>query len=437
MSSRYLRTGLSLAIVTCGAALSFACGSSDDETGSNATGTGGPGQPDDGTVGGLGVGTAGTSSGPGGPGTVNPGSGMHDGGTLELTPDQVAAISGSACTAWSGEGVNLPAVLQLVVDVSGSMEDDAPGGNGSKWDVTQAALRDAIETLPDTVSVGVLYYPNKETGESDTPLEVSACVATDEMVPIAELGTNGHRDVVLDSLNQANTGSYTPTHDAYRYALAQSLMPYETPYPKFMLLITDGAPTRAMNCIGENGNGGDPEESPTQPIINEVAGASQAGIRTFLIGSPGSEESSSGNDMRPWLSQAAIEGGTAATGCDADGPAFCHMDMTEEPDFSQALTDGLGVVVGQVIDVCTFAIPDPPSGETIDANKTNLIINWSDGSTSLILPDDTGDCSEGWQFSGADQVTLCSASCDAVKADIGASALLQFGCTTDEVILLR
>jgi hypothetical protein len=283
----------------------------------------------------------------------------------------------------------------------------------------------------------VLYYPNKETGASDTPLEVSACVATEEMVPIAELGVNDHRATVLDSLNQADTGSYTPTHDAYRYALAQSLMPYETPYPKFMLLITDGAPTRAMNCIGEEGNGGNPDDSPTQPIVDEVEGAHQAGIRTFVIGSPGSEESSSGNDMRPWLSHAAIEGGTAADACEADGPNFCHMDMTEEPDFSQALTDGLGVVVGQVADVCTFAIPDPPVGETIDANKTNLIVNWSNGSTSLILPDDTGDCTEGWQFSGADQVTLCPTSCDAAKADIGATVVLQFGCTTDEVINIR
>jgi hypothetical protein len=437
MSSKYVRTALGFAIVTCGAALSVACGSSDDEAGSTATGTGTPGQPDDGTVNGLG--SAGSSSGPGtgpGPGT-NLSGGMHDGGTLSLTPENVAAVAGAACAGWEGEGVYQPAVLQLVVDVSGSMEDDAPGGNGSKWDVTQAALRDAIEALPDLVSVGVLYYPNKETGASSTPLDVSECVATDEMVPIAELGSNGHRETVLDSLNQADTGSYTPTHDAYRYALAQSLMPYQTTAPKFMLLITDGAPTRAMNCIGEDAQGGTPDDSPTQPIVNEVAGATQAGIRTFLIGSPGSEESSSGMDMRPWLSQAAIEGGTAADSCDANGPTFCHMDMTEEPDFSAALTDGLGTVVGQVFDPCVFTVPEPPSGETINPNETNLIVQWTDGSASLILPDDTGDCTEGWQFSAADEITLCPVSCDAAKADPGSRAQLTFGCTTDEVILLR
>jgi hypothetical protein len=427
---------MGLVIVTCGAALSVACGSSDD-SGSNATaGTGGPGQPDDGTVTGLGAGSAGAASGPGTPGT-NLSGGMHDGGTLALTPDQVAAVDGAACTGWEGEGIYLPAVLQLVVDVSASMEDAAPGGNGSKWDVTKAALIAAIDALPDLVSVGVLYYPNKDTGASSTPLDVSQCVATDAMVPIAELGSNGHRQRILDSLDDASTGSYTPTHDAYRYALAQSLMPYETTAPKYMLLITDGAPTRAMNCIGENGNGGQPEESPTQPIIEEVAGASQIGISTFLIGSPGSEQSRSGNDMRPWLSQAAIEGGTAADPCDVDGPTFCHMDMTEEPDFSVALTAALGTVVGQVFDPCVFSVPEPPAGESINPNETNLIINWTDGSSTLILPDDTGDCTEGWQFSGADEITLCSTSCDAAKADPGSRAQLTFGCTTDEVVLLR
>ena len=58
-------------------------------------------------------------------------------------------------------------------------------------------------------------------------------------------------------------------------------------------------------------------------------------------------------------------------------------------------------------------------------------------SSSLILPDNQGDCAEGWQFSGNDQVTLCAASCDAVTADPGARVQLTFGCTTDEVIPVR
>ncbi len=206
-----------------------------------------------------------------------------------------------------------------------------------------------------------------------------------------------------------------------------------------MLLITDGAPTMALECIGTGGGGGGQVmDAPTQPIVDEIAGAFDQGIRTFLIGSPGSEESSQGgDDMRPWLSQAAIEGGTAEAGCDAQGPNFCHMDMTQEPDFAQALSDGLASIVGQIVDSCTFVVPPPPAGESLDPGLTNLIINWTSGASSLILPDDTGDCSEGWQFDSTGQVVLCAATCEQIQADAGATVQLTFGCSTNDIIPVR
>jgi len=113
------------------------------------------------------------------------------------------------------------------------------------------------------------------------------------------------------------------------------------------------------------------------------------------------------------------------------------MDMTQDPDFAAALSAGLASVVGQVVDSCTFAMPTAPAGETINPDETNLIVNWSNGESSLILPDNTGDCSEGWQFTGSDQVTLCAASCEALQNDAGATVQLTFGCTVDEVIPVR
>jgi hypothetical protein len=427
MLSKFIRTALGLSIAGWCATFSVACGSSEEDQGLSGSGSTGSGASS-GTTG-IDLGGNGTGAGPG------TGNGTYDGGTIDLTPEEVSSISDAACAGWSTEGESLPAILQLVVDVSGSMDEDAPGGGGSKWDVTREALRDAIEALPDSVSLGVLYYPNRSTEGSDEPRDVSECVNVDEIVPIDILGSNGHRVAVDQSLDEADTGDFTPTHDAYRYALAQSLLPYQSSLKKFMLLITDGAPTFRLDCIGDTQ---EVMDQPTQPIIDEIAGAADAGIQTFLIGSPGSEESfESGTDMRPWLSRAAIEGGTAAAGCSENGPEFCHMDMTQETDFAQALRDGLASVVGQVVDSCTFAVPAPPEGETIDANQTNLIINWTNGDSSLILPDNTGDCSEGWQFTATDEVTLCAASCEAIKADSGATVQLTFGCTTDEVIPVR
>lgn len=193
-----------------------------------------------------------------------------------------------------------------------------------------------------------------------------------------------------------------------------------------MLLITDGAPTIGEGCVRK--------DPPTQPIIDEISRAYiEHGVRTFLIGSPGSEVDHKGNDMRPWLSEAATLAGTASDGCAVDGPDYCHLDMTAEPDFSQALRAGLASIVGQIIDSCTFAVPTPPHGQTIDPKLTNVIATWDGGQSTLFLPDDRSVCTEGWKFNTEGNVELCPTSCDRVKVDHKASIQLHFGCGVDDI----
>lgn len=411
----------SLISLLLGAVSVVGCGSDDDD----GSGPGGDG-------------AGGFSLGPGGgPGSAR----VRDGGSVELNEEEVRDILNAQCTGWSAEGENLPAVLQLVVDVSRSMRERAPGSDRSKWAVTRDALEDAIAQLPPSVAVGLLLYPNRGIRQyGSTEQEVSACVDTDAMIPIAPLGQSGsnHRQSLAEAFEDATIENYTPTHDAYAHALNDTnngLLAYQGNASKFMLLITDGAPTLSQSCVNPGGGNG-VSDAPTQPIIDDIEAAfDDHGVRTFLIGSPGSEESSeSGTDMRPWLSQAALAGGTATSGCDADGPDFCHMDMTEEPDFGAALSQGLASIAGQIIDSCTFALPDPPAGETIDPKLTNVIITWGDGKSSLILGDDIGDCTVGWQADGTRELTLCPETCDSVKADNGARLHLAFGCSEDTII---
>ncbi len=387
-----------------------------------------------------------TGSGDGdgdGDGTTGGSISESDGGRVDLTAEQIEAIEDAACTGWVAEGETLPAVLQLVVDTSRSMTEGAPGSNRSKWDVTRAALVEAVGDLPPAVSVGLMFYPNTRdllNGE-DSPSDISACIDVNGRLPIEMLGNDGsaQREALENGIMSVDPEGYTPTHDAYRYALNEALIPYETSASKFMLLITDGAPTVDTDCVatGESSNGS-VANAETQPIVDEIARAnSEHDIRTFLIGSPGSEVSADGNgDMRPWLSQAAVVGGTASEGCAANGPNFCHMDMTQEEDFASALTAGLASVVGQIVNACEFVVPEPPDGEgTISPNKTNLIITWGDGSSSLILPDGKGDCKDGWQWDdAAGTVNLCGETCDEVKLDSKASVQLSFGCSTDDII---
>jgi hypothetical protein len=236
--------------------------------------------------------------------------------------------------------------------------------------------------------------------------------------------TDAQRTNITDTLTASGPNGSTPTHDAYRYALVNGLVPSTLPGNKFMLLITDGDPTYALNCVG-TGNPADPVD--TQPIINEIAGASSMGIRTFVIGSPGSETNGgTGEDARPWLSAAAQAGGTAKAGCTTNGPNYCHMDMTQETDFSAALNAGLAAIAGQITS-CSYPLPAPPAGETVDVNAINVMYTDGSGQDVLVLRASAADCTDGWRYDGAN-IVLCSNTCNQVQTQSLSSLEVLGGC---------
>src|SRR5690606_27468541 len=109
------------------------------------------------------------------------------------------------------------------------------------------------------------------------------------------------------------------------------------------------------------------------------------------------------------------------------------LDMTQEPDFAAALTTGLAAIAGQIVNSCTFAIPEPDQDETIDPTLTNLVITWSDGRATLVKPDNVGDCAQGWRYDDAGNVELCADLCSQIKLDERATVQLTFGCSFEEV----
>jgi hypothetical protein len=291
----------------------------------------------------------------------------------------------------------------------------------TKWDITRDALQEVLATLPEELAIGLFFYPNMPSEGSEEARPVSACVNIDEGIAVAPLADQ-HRQRLIDELDNHEPDGWTPTHGAYEHALESSLLPAQYPGQKYLLLITDGVPTLTHDCEGRLRNGNaDPVE--TAPIVEAIANARRDGVRTFLIGSPGSE------DGRQWMSLAAIQGATARPGCQVEGPPYCHLDMTTAPDFGAALRAGLNQITGEL--ACTYDIPEPPAGQSIDPGLVNLVVTTSSGDAQLVLPDSTGDCSEGWQLQGG-QVVLCEGTCSRVQRD-GASLQLLFGCESGSV----
>lgn len=408
-------------------AAAFACSSEDGEQKSTGGATGGAGGS---TGGGIGVGGSaggilvGGSSG-------SDGSGASSGtGSGEIPQETADGLRMKACAGWTSEPELLPTVLQLVVDTSLSMDQRTNATNGrTKWEITEEALRIAVDSLPATTALGVLYYPNMATQRSDTPRDVSACVNVDAMIPVDLLGDAGsaHRERIEESIDRAGPNGSTPTHDAYHYALENGLKQAEQEGNKFMLLITDGAPTLELGCMGD---GVPRSPSPTEPIVDEVFASRTDAIRTFIIGSPGTEDNGDGDDSRPWMSRAAALGGTARSGCSLNGPNYCHIDLSQESDFAGALNAALARILGQIVS-CSFELPAPPPGETLNLSEINVIYSpGSGGEDVLIGRDDTDACQDGWQLDSNDRVVLCPTLCERVQRDPQGTVELLFGCAT-------
>ncbi len=362
-----------------------------------------------------------------------------------LTPAEEATITASACNAWAIEPEAAGAAkLELVIDVSSSMSSKAPGTNRSKWEVTRDALVEAVPGLasggglPANVSVGLMFYPNMVNEDiSRTPTDTSVCLNTEGETPMAILGGNEagtHRALLRQRLTEAVLGRGTPTHTAYDYVLENTVLSEAQAAIEgdpYMLLITDGMPTLYKECYNP---GGQLSNLEGDPIVAAVDIAFGKGVKTFIVGSPGSE------DGRDWLSRAAFMGGTAAGGCNpssATGP-YCHMDMTAASDFSAALRNGLAQVMSMITS-CKFVIPGTSADGTqvVDLDKIFPIVNYSNGQSILIGKSNstsTATCAgDGFRILSNTQMELCSNTCTQVQSDPLAKMNFIFGCAAADV----
>lgn len=333
---------------------------------------------------------------------------------------------GDACAKSSEATRALPAVLSLVVDTSGSMDwppgwapttpDDSKPPGATKWEITRDALAKAVAALSADVALGASFYPNVEQ-------EDEVCLRSELALPIAPLGNAGSaaRKRWAEALADVVPVGATPTHGAYRFGLSK-LAESTLPGDKFLLLITDGTPTCDLDChCTEDNLAVDP-----LPLVREAAAARAEGIRTFVIGSPGSEQA------RDVLSRLATDGGTAKPDCSDSGPRFCHFDMTTEPDLARGLSKALEQITSQVRS-CSYPIPAPPAGETLDPDLVNVLYTAGGATASETIARSASAqaCTEGWQYaSDGHSVVLCPETCARAQADAKSRVEILFGCET-------
>lgn len=308
----------------------------------------------------------------------------------------------------------LPA-LEFLVDTSLSMMQAAPNTTLTKYEITRDALAQAFAELKDGTGVGLIFYPNVQGN-------TMPCIAKQEAVPMGVLDAM-LRQALVKALQAKQPLGSTPTHDALSYAY-ERLAAAPIAGDKYVVLLTDGAPTYSLNCGGDGTAIVD-----SSPLLAEAENAVLgAGIRTFVVGSPGSE------DAREVLSRMAQAGRTAPAGCSHAGPNYCHFDMTTASDLALALTSTLDTIAASA-ESCRYALPLPPGAGPLDRNRLNVVMTPSTGA-QVVLPMSSagGACTNGWRYStnsaSVTEIVLCESTCAAVKADPKASVEFVLGCAT-------
>lgn len=320
----------------------------------------------------------------------------------------------------------IPVQLMLVVDASGSMDQPTVAdANVTSWQALSNALDSALSGVQAEVDMGLQLYPADGT-QCDVPGDNGADVA------IAD-GTTAHPSIV-STMNARTPAGGTPTAAALararRYFTQGAGMALTG--DRVVLLATDGGPncnanitctadtctsnlTKQPNCDVDMGMGNCCDEGihpdlalsclDDSATIAEVEALAAAGIRTLVVGIPGSEA------FRDILEAMAVAGG----GSDGYFEVDAAQNVSQLTALLRGITEGL-------ITSCKLRLASLPP----DLDNINVEI---DGETIR----QTGD--DGWELdrdTSPPTVIIKGATCAALEADGAKTVDIIYGCPTVE-----
>ncbi|MEY4580480.1 MAG: hypothetical protein RL701_5183 [Pseudomonadota bacterium] len=354
-------------------------------------------------------------------------------GMMSTTQGVCPQLAGnSTCAAQTYVSPQLPASVLFVIDRSGSMTCNAPPvqtvescnldpkrldpKQPSRWEITTAALDATFMSLTGSASaIGLsLFSTDGFCGVDSTPV---VGVNPVDMTQLTALSAGLHK-----SQPAGGTPIVGSVISAYHH-LHEELRAVGN---RYVVLITDGE--ESCGTLGNADNKADLLAARMRLLDTEVKKARDANIRTFVVGTPGSE------GARGFLSELAFRGGTArsATCVHGDSAAAvgdCHYDLTAEKDFAAVLRSTLGRISGEARG-CEFKSPSN------NGSMLNVQVS-KQGVAPVCLPMGVGDCStaNGFQFAkrsdGAldySRVVLCGPACEMVKQDPTTVVDVILGC---------
>jgi hypothetical protein len=317
--------------------------------------------------------------------------------------------------------------ILLVIDKSSSMQDES-GFSKSKWLALRDGLTSALTRTKDRVSYGMSFFPFSSDPKA-TPSTCETPKLSDPLIPIADGATSVPR--ILSALDDYSPAGGTPTAAALKAAgeylihgPGKALLG-----TSYVLLATDGGP----NCNGElsceeasctlnmegfdcggnccsatldpNGPESCLDADETESAVRVLA---DAGVKTFVVGIPGSELYHATLDR---LAKAGLEAQT-------NGPPYYYAVTADGG--TAGLADVLTRITSGVIASCQLQLGSTPP----DLDELNVVI---DGETIPQLGAD------GWSVDSSSSpptVVLKGATCKKMETQGAQAVNITFGCPT-------
>lgn len=399
---RFLKAGAPMALVlgALGMLAIPACGGDSDPNGKTGGGLNpskGGTSSGSGATGGSG---GGINVGSGGSSPVSVGGGVSVGGSSSGSSGSGGLAGADSCASVSEDSTKVEVALLFMVDISGSMNCPVPEQSPpcmvdpnktfpeTRWSEMNPALKGFFDSMDsDGMWAGISFFSRN-----------GSCSAKDYEKPDSEIALLPAAAMNLDGVvdKQKPAGS-TPTVPSLQGALNHADS-WATAHPDQNVVVvyaTDGYPQGCSNNT---------IDQAAKIAADAFTGPHQ--IRTFVLGV--------GPNLTD-LNSIAQSGGT-------DAAQFVDTGQ----DVTQQLTEKFDAIRSAVAVECTYTVPAPPAGQTLDPNKVNVDYNGTQ-----IPFNNTGMCDQGWQYANNDsQVVLCGSTCDMVKADPNAKIKLSFGCET-------
>ncbi len=352
------------------------------------------------------------------------GQGLIDAGITDGPPSPDAALCGNLIIPVVIERPN----LYFVLDRSGSMAEQLPGSAYNKYENARIALGNVMRAIGHRVNVGAAVFP----GAGDS----TGC-GTGKQVFVTQPGDpptwieQGKDGPVLSALLSTLAG-YAPAGGTPTSATLTAITPILTALPgqTNVVLATDGGPNcnLAANCSAdqcslniEGASVGGAQCTPTfnccddqlvpggelycldaPATVSAVTTLANAGIKTYVVGMPGSEAYTS------VLDSLAIAGLT-------DRPTDPKFYPVTDSDDLTATLKAIGV---KIAISCTVQIDEEPP----DPALVNVYFD------TKLIPQSSVD---GWIWTDPTTIDIVGPACDKLKSGDVIQVQVVAGCPTE------